>query len=259
MSNKNLLLIVAALVCVVTFILGFMAFNNNGSAAPPANPQGGSGPQNGPAAAADAQPVAAAPPVKEPTLAEQLQNFESPVWRTMNNGMTTDITRDEIHIHGTSQYADWGHSNGIVATTPIPDGDFVVSVDIKIAKYEGDTDYKNPYIRVESRDRSAVGIFANPKFFYRLHDWKNPQTMSATHKMFGDEATHYHRMTLKWEQSTGTATATVDGEPIGNIHTDLGTGRRISLFANTQTKGIEIEVYFRNLKVEIPEPVAGGI
>jgi hypothetical protein len=92
-----------------------------------------------------------------------------------------------------------------------------------------------------------------------MHDWKNPQTMSATHRMFGDETTTYHRLTLRWQNATGNAIATVDKELIGTIHTTLGSSRRIALFANTQTKGIDIDVYFKNLKVDIPNSAPTGI
>ena len=269
--NKSLVTLIALLL-VLAGAMGLLLYHAKGT--PSANasatpaPAVASSPataDNTPAPTAVATPAVASPPpappaapappepAKDLTLAQQLEDFTSTVWRPMKNGMDTDIlSKDEIRIHGTTQFADWAHCNGLGATTPVPDGDFTVSVDIKIAKFDGDTQYKNPYLRVEARNRSAIGIFANIAFFYRLHDWKNPQTMSTTHKMFGDEATKYHRMSLKWEEAAQTATATVDGEPIGSIKTQLGSGRRFSVFANSTTKGIDVDVYFRNLKVEIP-------
>jgi hypothetical protein len=252
MSKNSLVAIGLGLVLILAFVLGCVLFKKND--APPTETFGNPA-SNAPASAGAAAPTPAANPhqAQEPTLADLLDDFTSPIWRTMNNGCATDITTNEIRIHGVTQYADWAHGNGIVATTAIPDGDFTFSVDIKIAKFEGNTPYKNPYLRVEARDRSALGIYANPAYYYCMHDWKNPQTMSGTHKMFGDEATAYHRLSLRWQDGNGNAIATIDKELIGTIHTNLGSGRKISLFANTQTKGVDLDVYFRNLKVEIPD------
>jgi hypothetical protein len=259
--QKGVVIIIAGVGVLGLLIAGAMLNNSGskaggasaGSAASAAPADNGAAPVAPSATPAVATPAVPAPAEKPQTLASKIEDFESAVWRPMNGGLETEILKkDEIRVHGTSQFADWNHQSGIVTNTNIPDGDFTLNVDIKIPVFTGDTGYKNPYMRVVARNQSAIGVYANPAFGYQMHDWKPTQTHSSSHRLFGNEATTYHRLTLKWEDAAGKATALVDGELIGTIDTQLGTGRKISLYVITPVKGPEVDVLFRNLKVEIP-------
>ncbi len=191
-----------------------------------------------PATAATIAAVAATAPASEPAIS----------WNKIQPDCTVDITDGVVHIQGTTGGQSW-RFNGIQSTTSYPAGDFTATVDFKCAKFTGPGN-KTVYLRAGSRGGNFAGVYFNPEYFYQLHTWTNPQIHSGTHKVLGDEATNFHTLKLKYEAATKTTTAYVDDDPIGQVQMEFMGRITFGLVANTDSAGMNIDVYFKNFKVD---------
>jgi len=156
--------IVVLLICMVSVGLGYMlvaksAVRGSGATAVTETPA------SRPLAAAAA--VAVVPEDVNQALRRALEDLTSPTWTEALNGCQTDRDKNELHIHGVQDKQGWVN-NGITSSVVLPEGDFSISVDVKLLKPSQSGWNRNAYVRVVAANQSAIGVFSNDSALYSV-------------------------------------------------------------------------------------------
>lgn len=195
--------------------------------------------------------AAPAPAAPTPRDTPESRTFEAELTKAgflpLDNGCKTEVAGTEMHIVGVSTGTGWGNWNGIKSRQDYPAGDFIVSVDLKMAKFAGANGNKLTYLRAASNDGMMVAILYNNG--YQLQAWTSPQRFVGSVRPFGDEATAYHHLKLQYEAASQTATGWVDDKLIGKLSNLKMQGNLCYwLGANTDVPGMNIDLYYDHFK-----------
>ncbi len=219
--------------------------------------------------------LAAAAPAAALPHASPAQHLDDPgTWIAKANGCLIEQTGARIHIIGTNNIGGWGYGNGVASTKVLPEGDFYACVDFKVPRFEdstatashlaselgGQEDPGNTpaarlvYLRVRSSAGQMLAILYQPNAgTYQVQGWGlkgAPNTFSQPPlAKLGDENTTFHRMKLKYDAAAGIAAGWVDDHFIGTLGYVMTGTVTAELLANTDAKGMQIDLLFDNLSI----------
>ena len=172
-------------------------------------------------------------------------------WVPQIYGCLIEQTGSKIHIVGTTNMEGWGHNNGIATTKVLPEGDFYACVDFMVPRFSGPGNTL-VYLRATSTTDNGglVAILFQPNGGYRIQGWgENGNIFGGMLRNFGDEDKAYHRMKLKYDAVAKTAFGWVDDKSIGYLNYPMTGPVKFELLANTETKGMQIDLFFDNLSI----------
>jgi len=264
--QKTIIVLLCVLVVMMAFVVGFILMN--GGKAPPSEPVAQGAPSG---AIAPAQaPVSLAPdpvlPVAPvlPARVERVAGLDPPLnptrghattpyepakglvgWTARQNGCNVVQKGTEVHIFGVNDDDGWDKENGVTSVAEFPVGDFEASVDMKMPKFDG-PGKPRVYLKIQASNTDYVGIQYVPEYkYYLVQRWTAASNqMGRTVRDFGDEATTYHRMNLKYDAATHVTTATVDDKLIGTVTYELTGAVHMVLAAGQDYKGHDIDIYY---------------
>ena len=201
-----------------------------------------------------AGPAAPAPAPEVPDVSPTPRLEDPASWVPKANGCLIEQTGSSIRIIGTNNISGWGNGNSITTTRSLPAGDFYATVDFMVPQFSGQGSAL-VYLRAKSTTDNGkmVGILCQPKSgTYQLQSWGVGNTASTFNqppqpRRFGDEDKVVHRMKLKYDATARTASGWVDDQFIGSISFTLTDPVNFELLANTATKGMQIDLLFKNL------------
>jgi hypothetical protein len=242
---------------LVTFVVGYWLMRDDGSVA--ASSAGGGDVATAPAVAgANDIPRGGEPkvtaPVPAPAIAAPAPANPTPVpaavelvdWNPVRHGCDVELTGAKIHIVGTNDTDGWGKENGVTGSTDYPVQDFEVSTDFMVPKFKG-PGAATVILQARESNFSQVTLqYYLQGNSYMLRWWTNSGEAYAKTQLrkFGDEATAYHRMRLKYEAATHKATGWVDGNLVGTLDFEFKSNVRFVMGASTDKKGTDIDLYF---------------
>jgi hypothetical protein len=174
-------------------------------------------------------------------------------WVPKANGCLIEQIGGRIRIVGTNNINGWGKGNGIATTRYTPAGDFYATVDFMVSQFSGPGNAL-VYLRAKSTagNGKMVGILYQPRSgTYQVQGWgvqNAPNTLSEPPlRKIGDEDRVFHRMKLKYDAAAKTASGWVDDQFIGSLNYALADPVNFELLANTEAKGMQIDLLFNNL------------
>jgi hypothetical protein len=195
-------------------------------------------------------------------------------WVPIANGCQIQQTGNKIQITGTNNIDGWDHGNGVISTSVVPAGDFYATVNF-IARRFGGPGNARVYFRVVSTkdDGKMVAITYDPKArTFQLQGWGvngEPDTFGRPPvQQTGSENMMYQWMSFKYDSANKTISATAaSNRYLGTIDYDLSEPVRFELLADTDKKGMQIDIEFNNFSVTIdksripatPDRLTGGI
>ncbi len=177
-------------------------------------------------------------------------------WVPKANGCLIEQTGSSIRIVGTNNISGWGNGNSVTTARALPAGDFYATVDFMVPQFSGQGSAL-VYLRAKSTADGGkmVGILCQPKSgTYQLQSWGMENTGNTFNRppqppRFGDEDKVFHRMKLKYDDAARTASGWVDEQFIGSIGFTFTDPVKFELLANTATKGMQIDLLFKDLYV----------
>jgi hypothetical protein len=205
------------------------------------------------------EPPSPAPSPSEPSLSARLSDPAS--WVSIANGCLIQQVGETIRISGTNNIDGWGHGNGIATTKVLPEGDFYATVEFAVPMFKGSPGAGSGnalvYLRAHSTTGKMLAILYQPNAgTYQVQGWGSPNTFSQPPlRKIGDEDKIIHRMKLKYEAATQTAAGWIDDNYIGSLNYTMTGNVYFELLANTDKKGMVIDIFFDNLSVS---PVLAG-
>jgi hypothetical protein len=171
-------------------------------------------------------------------------------WTPQANGCLIQQSGNRIRISGTNNIDGWGHGNGIASTKYRLEGDFFATVDFAVPQFKGSGNAL-VYVRAKSSTGKMVAILYQPNAgTYQVQGWGTPNSFSQPPlKKIGDEEKAFHRLKLKYESATKTASGWVDDQFIGTLNYAMTGIVTFELLANTDKRGVEIDLLFNDLSV----------
>jgi hypothetical protein len=198
-------------------------------------------------------------------------------WVPKANGCLIEQIGSSIRIVGTNNINGRGNGNSITTTRSLPAGDFYATVDFMVPQFFMLPQFSGPgsslvYLRAKSTTGDgkmvAIQYLLTSPGTYQLQTWGvetaastlpvgevrtarvawlNAQRDASPLPKFGDEDRVFHRMKLKYDAAAGTAAGWVDDQFIGSRSLALTNPVTFELLADTETKGMKIDVLFSNL------------
>jgi hypothetical protein len=248
-NHKTMLALSGDLAILLVFVVGFSIVHPARGAAPAAPPESGA------AAPSDLSSIAI---LDDPS--------EWVPWVPKVNGCLIDQIGSIIRIYGTNNIDGWGNGNGITSTKYRVQGNFYASVDFMVPQFKGSGNAL-VYLRAKSTNNNGkmIAILYQPNAgTYKVQGWGvggAANTFSRTQlQKFGDESKAFHRMKLEYDAAAETASGWIDDKFIGSLHYSLTDPVAFEIFANTDKKGMQIDLFFDNLFVtsEIPKSTAAA-
>jgi hypothetical protein len=183
-------------------------------------------------------------------------------WIVKSNGCLIESIGSIIRIAGTNNVDGWGNGNGIMSTKYCLKGKFFVSMDFMIPTFKGSG---NALVSLRAKSTTGngkiVGILYQPNAgTYQVQGYGvegAPNTFGGMLRKFGDEDKAFHRMKLEYDAAAETASGWIDDKFIGSLKYTLTDPVTFEIFANTQRKGMQIDLLVDNLFVSsnIPKEV----
>lgn len=264
MPAQKMPTILLGLACVaivlVTFIVGYVLMRDTGgTVAPPA--AGGAAVTTAPAVAVAIEtprptvvvppsakvapaPAHTVPPTANPTTMPAA--VEITEWNPSHQGCDVEVTGTKIHIFGTNDADGLGHENCVNGSTEYPVQDFEIATDFMVPKFNG-SGTATVILRPRESNFSQVTLQYDVKArSYMMFWWDHSGYAYSRTRLpaFGDEATAFHRMRLKYEAATHTSTGWIDDKKVGTIDFEFKSDVRFVVGAATDQKGNDIDLYF---------------
>jgi hypothetical protein len=176
-----------------------------------------------------------------------------PNWE-VGNRRWIEESSGEIRFHGTTEHSGWGVGGWGVSVDSFSEGDFDVSVDFRIPRFDG-LGTRLIYLQAHSWDEitdweQTVGIFYSYGSGYRLQSW-NPGQFSSWLYPFGNEITNFHKMRLTYDSKTQSVSGYVDDILVGSLSAKMGGDLTFTIGPATETQGMIIDARYDNFNAEV--------
>lgn len=160
----------------------------------------------------------------------------------------------ELRFHGTTEQSGWGVGGSHVSVDSFCEGDFDISVDFRIPRFDG-SGTRLIYLQAHSWDEmtgweQTVGIFYSYGFGYRVQSW-NPSQFSNWLQPFGNERTSFHKMRLIYDSQTETVRGYVDDTYVGSLSAKMDGDLTFTLCPATETQGMIIDARYDNFCAKV--------
>jgi beta-lactamase regulating signal transducer with metallopeptidase domain len=196
-----------------------------------------------------------------PSASFPTPRLEDPTsWLAKPNGCLIEQSGSKISISGINNVDGWGHGNGIATTRKLPEGDFYAYVDFMVPAFKETAGMGAGNALIYLRARSSAGngqmvaILYQPNAgTYQVQGWgiqgaANTFSQPSVRKI-GDEDRVFHRLKLKYDASAKIAAGWVDDKFIGALNYTMSGDVYFELLANTDKKGMQIDLLFNNLSM----------
>jgi hypothetical protein len=255
-ANSVLIGLACVVIVVVTFVVGFLLMRDDGGAVAPPTAKGGDAATATAVAAANDTPGRGGPRATAPTpmIAAPASRNPAPApvaveltdWTPLKHGCDVEMTGTKIHVSGTNDVDGWGKENGVTGSAEYPVQDFEISTDFLVPKFKGPG---AATVILQARESNFSQV--NLQYYlqgnaYMLRWWTNSGEAYAKSQLrkFGDEATAYHRMRLKYDAAKHQATGWMDDKLVGTLDFEFKSNVRFVMGASTDKKGTDIDLYF---------------
>jgi len=246
-NTRTVMILLGICVIMLAFILGFVMVRMSGSSKTPEPiAQGATGADAG--AAPAIAPAAPDAPLAEVPAGAKLQDPAS--WVPQISGCKIEQTGSKLHIFGETDADGWGHDNGLASSKISLEGSFVASVDFMVPQFSGPGNTL-VYLRAKNSNGRQVAILYQPRSgSYQVQGWNDTNQFSQPPlRKFGDEDATFHRMKLQYDDATKVASGWVDDRFIGTLNYSLDGTLTFEVVANTDKKGMQIDLVFDHLTV----------
>ena len=249
---------------LLAFAVGFWLMGNKGGSQAPLAAGGGE------VASAPAEVVPNDGPVPPPAVttppsnkaAQNLAAIASAMatlaeekleWTPAKSGCEVEQTGTKIHISGTNTADGWGRENVVTSSTDYPVQDFEISTDFMMPQFHGPS-MGTVILRAKESNFNQVTLqYYVQGNMYMLRWWTNSGEAFARTQLpkFGDEATAYHRLRLKYDAATHQATGWADDKQVGTVDFELRSNLQFVVGVSTEKKGNDIDVTFDHTKLTL--------